>query len=478
MVIVRTRFTAAALVVSTTALLGTSLLAAGPARAVAPRPQVGLFGSQDPTYDGAFRQSLALLAFVAADRTPPPAAVDWLLAQQCSDGGFQAFRSDTAARCTPSDPAAYTGEDTNSTGLAAAALRAIGRTAAADRAVTWLTGAQNTDGGFPYFVKGDSDANSTAIVLLATNAAGRTPASVQRGGVSAADFLATLQIGCDGAATDDDGSFAFQDYGTGLVDNDSASAQATFALSGAALPLAPRTVSTDVPRASCPAPATTPGTGAAPGTASSTTAAATASPAATATAVTGAPSAADLGAGHLARLLDTYGGAVPQLDYSTGKRLPGSVSAGDTAWAALSLAAVGVGRTQLDAALATLSKATGIPAVASRVRPASAATDQPGLLGVVALAIHAAGGSASAVDTAVTRIGATMRTAPATASPSPTSASPSASTPATPATGGNAATLAQTGGSPVTPLLAGVGGALVLLGLLGVVGTRRRGTHA
>ncbi|HSN07133.1 MAG TPA: prenyltransferase/squalene oxidase repeat-containing protein, partial [Candidatus Angelobacter sp.] len=211
-------------------LLGTSLVSAPAAGAATAPVQAGLFGSQDPTYDGVFRQSLALLAYAAAHEPPPAQAVSWLLGQQCADGGFQAFRASTSVACAKSDPASYSGEDTNSTGIAAAALRALGRTAAADRALAWVLAAQNADGGFPYYVGGASDANSTAVVLLASNAAGRTPDSVRRGGVSAAQFLESLQIGCAGAATDDDGGFAFQDYGTGLVDSDTASVQATLAL--------------------------------------------------------------------------------------------------------------------------------------------------------------------------------------------------------------------------------------------------------
>ena len=456
----RGRLSAVALAASASALLIGTSLAAPAAGATSAPVQAGLFGSQDPTYDGVFRQSLALLAYSAAGTTPPPAAVTWLLGQQCADGGFQSFRASTSVACTKSDPASYSGEDTNSTGIAAAALRAVGRTAAADRALAWALGAQNADGGFPYYVGGTSDANSTAVVLLGSNAAGRTPDSVQRGGVSAAHFLESLQIGCAGAATDDDGGFAFQDYGTGLVDSDTASVQAVIALSGAALPLAPATVSTDVPRAACtPAASATP-TGA--------TAPATAAAVATATPV-------QLGAGHLARVLAAFGGAIPQFDFNAGTRIPGSVSAGDTAWAALSLAAVGVGRTQLDAALAVLGTQTASAGTTTTTGTASAATaDKPGPLALAALATRAGGGSATTVSAYVARIGATMRVAPASTSPSPT-ATPTRTTTRT--TTGDS-TLSPTGATPLTPVLAGLGALLVLLGAGAVGATRRRGAHA
>jgi len=457
----RSRLTAALLATSATVLVvGTPLATASAATSPV---QNGLFGAQDPTYDGVFRQSLAVLAYRAAGQTPPADAVTWLVGQQCADGGFQAFRSRTTTACQKSDPATYTGEDTNSTGIAAAALRAIGQAAAADRALAWTLAAQNSDGGFPYYLGGASDANSTSVVLLGSNSAGRTPDSVQTGGISAVHYLTSLQVGCAGAPTDDDGGFAFQDYGSGLLDNDAASVQATLALSGAALPFTPRTVSTGVPRSDC-----------------------TTSPAPTPPATP-----AQLGAGHLARVLDAYSGAVPRFDFTAGARVPGSVSAGDTAWAALALAAVGVGRTQLDAALGVLSAQkmtaanvrTGAPSVSAA---AVVATDQPGQLALAALATAAAGGSASTVDGYVARIGATIRIAPAATSPSP-SPTPSTTSPATTSSpptpsasssSSDSGALSPTGATPLTPVIALLGAALLLLGSALLTATRSRGGHA
>ena len=180
-----------------------SPLGAAPARPAVPRPRArpgrGLFGRQDPTYDGVFRQSLALLAYAAAGAAPPAEAVTWLLDQQCADGGFQAFRARTSAPCrsptrrptparTPTPPASPRRRCAR-----LGALDARRRRARVARA------AQNADGGFPYFVGGDSDANSTGLVLFAHNAAGlqrrelraSTAALVGRG-----DFLESLQSGC------------------------------------------------------------------------------------------------------------------------------------------------------------------------------------------------------------------------------------------------------------------------------------------
>ncbi|MFN8146702.1 MAG: prenyltransferase/squalene oxidase repeat-containing protein [Candidatus Nanopelagicales bacterium] len=437
----RTTLSTAALVAGALLLAGTAF--AAPAATAATPAQPGLYGSGDPTYDGAFRQSLALLAHEAAGTTAPAAAVDWLVGQQCADGGFQAFRPSTAVACTPSDPNAFTGEDTNSTALAALALRSVGRTAEADRAIAWLEKARAADGGFPYFVGGASDANSTADVLIALNGAGAPGSSTG----PARHYLETLQVGCDGAAAGEDGALAFQDYGTGLVANDAATVQSLVALAGSGLPVAPGSVAATTPRATCPTPVPAP----------------TAQP------------AADLAAGYVARLLDAYSGAVPVFDFGTGSRKPGSVSAGDTAWAVLGLTAAGLGSAQRDAALAVVTA------------KAASAKDDPGLLALAALATHAAGGSASAVRAYVASIDATMRAAAVSPSPTPTAtasasstAGSGASTSATsdPTQAQNAAELPPTGSTPLTPVLVVAAALLLLAGLALVLGTRREGTHA
>lgn len=127
----------------------------------------GLYGSQDPAFDGVFRQSLALMGQAAQGVNPPASAVGWLVRQQCADGSFQAYRPNPAAACAPSDPATFTGPDTNSTALAAVALFQSGRVLQARRAITWLNSVQSADGGFPYYRGGASDASSTGLALLA-----------------------------------------------------------------------------------------------------------------------------------------------------------------------------------------------------------------------------------------------------------------------------------------------------------------------
>ncbi len=177
------------------ALLGAGL-AAVPAHATP-----GLFGSQDATYDGVYRQSLVIAGLRAAHVAVPRTAVAWLDAQQCADGGFQSLRTDLTQPCTLPDPANYVGEDTNSTAAAAFAFAALGDRARAARAVAYLRRAQNHDGGIPYYAGGDSDVNSTAMAMLGLRANRVAPAAVKRGGSSPLNYLVSAGVGCEGTSS-------------------------------------------------------------------------------------------------------------------------------------------------------------------------------------------------------------------------------------------------------------------------------------
>lgn len=153
---------AAALALGAGALLPTA--AAVPA---AEADDAGRFGVQDPSFDGVYRQGIAIAGLVAVDRKVPSSTVAWLLGQQCDDGSFQAYRNDPQAACDPSNPEAFTGPDTNSTAMAAMALAVANESKSSRNAVSWLRQAQNSDGGFPYIGGGLSDANSTGLALAA-----------------------------------------------------------------------------------------------------------------------------------------------------------------------------------------------------------------------------------------------------------------------------------------------------------------------
>lgn len=161
----------------------------------------GLYGTADPTYDGVWRQSLALIAQNRAEIEPSAKAIDWLAGQQCADGAFAAFRADPAKACD-----AKTMVDTNSTAAAVQGLSAVGeRDTEVKKAVTWLKSVQNKDGGWGYTPGGASDANSTSVVIGAINAVGDDPAEVRKDGKSPYDALIKLSLPCAQG-----GAFAYQ----------------------------------------------------------------------------------------------------------------------------------------------------------------------------------------------------------------------------------------------------------------------------
>jgi hypothetical protein len=204
------------------AACATVLAVAAPAAA----DDSGLFGSADPTYDGAYRQGLAITGLAAVQRPVPRKAVAWLVGQQCDNGSFQAYRADTDVKCAKPDPVNFTGADTNSTAMAAMALRAAGSAREADAAVRYLRRVQNPDGGFPYYKGGVSDANSTGLSLAALNGAPkRASTATQRR--TAAKYLRTLQLRCS-AGREQRGLISYQ--ASPKAANDLATVQAAVGL--------------------------------------------------------------------------------------------------------------------------------------------------------------------------------------------------------------------------------------------------------
>ncbi|MDQ1457716.1 MAG: hypothetical protein QOH28_3336 [Actinomycetota bacterium] len=211
-------------------------------RLVAGQQPDGLFGSGDPTFDGAFRQGLALLALHAAG-VANASGVTWLEGQQCADGSWTAFRADTTVPCPAVDPNTFAGPDTNSTALAVLGLHAQGATAPASAGVSALDAVRNGGGGWGYLARNDqpTDANSTGLVLEALRTVNGV-ADAQ--GINA---LLALQVGCDGAGADR-GGIAFQPGPGGKLAPDGlATAQATPALAEVALPITSADISADVP---------------------------------------------------------------------------------------------------------------------------------------------------------------------------------------------------------------------------------------
>lgn len=202
----------------------------------------GLYGAADPTYDGVYRQSLALLGLEAAGVTLPATAVAWLEGQQCdatvaaAHGGFEAFRADTAVACVAPDPNTFVGPDTNSTAIAVQALAVVSGFGGGAAALDFLNAAESATAGFAYITGGTDDPNSTSLVILGIIAGGESP-TTGRWTKGAADPYTSLlgwQLGCDQAAADR-GAFA-SPFSSGAADA-FATRQAVWGAAGKPFPL-------------------------------------------------------------------------------------------------------------------------------------------------------------------------------------------------------------------------------------------------
>lgn len=401
----------------------------------------GLFGAQDPTYDGVFRQAIAIGGLEAAHVAVPDAAIGWLVRQQCADGSFTSYRPATTKHCSPG------GWDSNATAAAVQALVAVGSpraTGAATRAVSWLRTVQDADGGFAFAAGGATDANSTGLALAALAAVGTDPSTVDSaGGRNPLDAIGALQIGCSGGAIDV-GGLAFQPQKDGqLVADTLATSGALLGLAGGAFPVIPRTSTNEIPAPTCPAhqgsvtPTSTPTATSpasprvargstvsrSPGTAAVSTtsppagARTTTRPVGGAALTTDPTQAARFAGGYLARNMHVGKGFVVY---------GGVPDVGQTLNAVLGLTRLGIASTEVADALAALRTALPDWVVDDK------GVDRPGSLGEAAMAVTAAGADPAAfggVDYG-RRILATLRTAAATSSPSPTS-SPTSSPPPT-----------------------------------------------
>ncbi len=142
-----------------------------------------------------FSQSFAILAFVAAGGTVPAEASAELKALQDSDGSWSYGTTLVAA-----------GQgDTNSTAIALMALDAAGVRTADVAGLAYLHTQQLADGGFPYQNPSKplaSDPDSDSIVLQALVAAGQDPQSAAwlQGGNSVLTHLRSIQAASGGFA--------------------------------------------------------------------------------------------------------------------------------------------------------------------------------------------------------------------------------------------------------------------------------------
>ena len=221
----------------------------------------GLYGSSDPTYDGVYRQSLALLGLSSAGVALPIAAVAWLEAQQCgatvaaAAGGFQSYRANTTIACLAPNPNTFEGPDTNSTAMALQALVGqagfIGTAAGLD----FLNAAESATGGFAFISGGTDDPNSTSLVILAILAGGENPlvGRWDKGTDDPFTSLLSWQVGCGQPAVDR-GAFA-SPFSAGSPDP-FATRQAVWGASGVPFPFT-TTVAFQTAPVPCAPPTTT-----------------------------------------------------------------------------------------------------------------------------------------------------------------------------------------------------------------------------
>ncbi len=135
-------------------------------------------------YSNTIGQSLAIIGLARAGQ-PDAKAVDFLLKQQCNDGGFRMTFTDT--QCTT------TAGDTDATSLAVQALSAEGgHDAAVTKAVNFIAGKQQSNGGVVEpAAQAAPNTNSTGLAAVAFTLAGKTAEAAK-----AKSFVAGLQFGC------------------------------------------------------------------------------------------------------------------------------------------------------------------------------------------------------------------------------------------------------------------------------------------
>lgn len=137
--------------------------------------------SQWGDYSNTLGQSFGIIGLERAGTAPTPASVDFLLAQQCDDGGFSLEFKDGCV----SDP--------DATSTAVQALDLVGgHDAQVQSAADYLEGRQDGSGGVGGGATTEGvNANSTGLAATALRIAGRDDARAQ-----ALAYLDTLTFGC------------------------------------------------------------------------------------------------------------------------------------------------------------------------------------------------------------------------------------------------------------------------------------------
>jgi len=163
-------------------------------------------------------QSLAIIALDRAGPTGfPPASVDFLVGVQCADGGFVSDLSTL--------PCAI--GDVDATALSVQALLVAGREGEAGDAGAFLAGQQAADGSLG--TAGAANSNSTGVAVPALRALGQAEAAEK-----AAQWLLSVQSGPSEPA-EERGAFAFDATGFDPLTATRATPQAVLGIAGVSL---------------------------------------------------------------------------------------------------------------------------------------------------------------------------------------------------------------------------------------------------
>lgn len=163
-------------------------------------PERGRFsnvGTTDST--NLFSQALAVIA-LSRTGAVPPLALEYLDAQRCPGGGFRAFLSGTAPCVNASTV------DPDATAIGLQALIATNRTESANDTRSALLALQGQDGSFRLAPPSNvANSNTTGLAAQALRSAGSIEAADRAG-----DWIASLQLSCaDGPAALDAGAFSY-----------------------------------------------------------------------------------------------------------------------------------------------------------------------------------------------------------------------------------------------------------------------------
>lgn len=197
-------------------------------------------------YSNTFGQALALIALHRAGAGPDAAAIASLVSQQCPDGGFRLdYPSGSPSTACTSDP--------DATALAVQALLDIGQTAPAGRGLDYLAAAQTATGGLANAAPSSTvNANTTGLAAVAFQAGGRTSNYD-----AALGYLTGLQQGCDTPPAQQ-GAIAYDGSTFSASTSARATTQAILGLTGATLAGITAGGSATAPSLGCPTPTPTP----------------------------------------------------------------------------------------------------------------------------------------------------------------------------------------------------------------------------